>query len=246
MDTASTISFDQVPVLLRGESVPIAAWVERWSTRRVLLYVSVIFMGAGLYGASMGWWRDPRQALYVAIKFPLIILLTTLGNALLNGMLAPLLGLNLRFTQSLQAILMSFTIASAILGAFSPLIGFLVWNVQPMRPGAQIPVQTYLSIQLTHVTAIAFAGVAANLRLMQLLNRLSSNASAARRVLFSWLAGNLFLGSQLVWILRPFIGSPFLEVQFLRPNAFQGNFYESVYYSIRHLIAIGGAALLPP
>src|SRR5205823_9147277 len=111
-----------------------------------------------------------------------------------------------------------------------------VWNVPPLTPGAQIPVQTYLSIQLTQVAVIAFAGIAANLRLMQLLHRVSGNAAVARRVLFSWLAGNLFLGSQLVWILRAFIGSPFLEVQFLRPNAFQGNFYESVLYSIRHLL----------
>jgi hypothetical protein len=87
-----------------------------------------------LYGAAMGWWRDPQQALYVAIKFPLIILLTTAGNALINAMLAPLLGLNIPFRQSFSAILMSFTIAAAILGAFSPLMAFMVWNAPPMSP----------------------------------------------------------------------------------------------------------------
>ena len=71
--------------------------------------------GAGLYGAAMGWWRDPQQALYVAVKFPLIILLTTPGNALLNAMLAPLLGLNIPLRQSCSAILMSFTVTAAIL-----------------------------------------------------------------------------------------------------------------------------------
>ena len=65
--------------------------------------------GAGLYGAAMGCWRDPMQALYTAIKFPLIILLTAAGNAMLNAMLAPLLGLNISFRQSFLAILMSFT-----------------------------------------------------------------------------------------------------------------------------------------
>src|SRR5512146_1534492 len=110
-----------ISVLLRGELEPIAAWVGQRSPRRLALHLAVIVIGAGLYGAAMGWWRDPQQALYVAIKFPLIILLTTLGNALLNAMLAPLLGLNLPFRQSFSAILMSFTIAAAILGAFSPL-----------------------------------------------------------------------------------------------------------------------------
>ena len=62
-------------------------------------------------------WRAPLQALYTAIKFPLIILLTTLGNGLLNAMLAPLLGVNLGLRQTLLAVFMSFTIAAAILGA---------------------------------------------------------------------------------------------------------------------------------
>ena len=53
-----------------------------------MFHVGVIVAGAGAYGAAMGWWRDPSQALFVAVKFPLIILLTAAGNALLNAMLA--------------------------------------------------------------------------------------------------------------------------------------------------------------
>src|SRR5450759_3995897 len=102
----------EISVLLRGEPERIAAWTGQWSARRFALHVVVIIVGAGLYGAAMGWWRDPQQALYVAIKFPLIILLTTAGNALLNGMFAPLLGLNIPFRQSFSAIVMSFTIVS--------------------------------------------------------------------------------------------------------------------------------------
>jgi hypothetical protein len=52
------------------------------------------------------------------------------------------------------------------------------------------------------------------------------------RVLVAWLAGNLFLGSQLCWILRPFIGSPVLPVEFFRTTALHGNFYENVLRSI--------------
>jgi hypothetical protein len=174
--------------------------------------------------------------LYVGIKLPLIILLTTLGNALLNAMLAPLLGLNLGFRQSLHAILMSFTIASAILGAFSPLAAFMIWNLPPLPPGAPPVGATYNVIQLSLVAIIAFAGVAANLRLVQSLEQLSGDRRTARRVLVAWLAGNLFLGSQLAWILRPFIGSPDLPLVFVRPTAFQGNFYETVFRSIMAIL----------
>ncbi len=225
----------EIRVLLRGEPGEIAAWTGQWSARRFALHVMVIIIGAGLYGAAMGWWRDPQQALYVAIKFPLIILLTTLGNAVLNAMLAPLLGLNLPFRQSGLAVLMSFTIASAILGSFSPVIAFLIWNAPDMAV-KNFSGSTYSLILLAHVSVIALAGVTGNVRLFQLLKQLGGSRSVARRVLFAWLAVNLFLGSQLSWILRPFIGSPTLPVEFVRQAAFHGNFFEAVFHSLQQII----------
>ena len=74
------------------------------------------------------------------------------------------------------------------------------------------------------------------MRLGQLLQRLSGSATVARRILLAWLAGNLFLGSQLSWILRPFIGAPHLPVEFLRANAIQGNFYETIFHAVRRLL----------
>jgi hypothetical protein len=183
----------------------------------------------------MGWWHSPRQGLYVAAKLPLIMLLTAGGNALINGMLAPQLGLNISLRQSFSAILMSFTIASAILGAFSPLVAFMVWNAPAMslQGGSSF---AYEALILAHVAIIAFAGVAGNARLFQLLAGWSGKRSAAWSVLSAWLVANLFLGSQLSWILRPFIGAPSLPVEFIRATAFRGNFYEAVFRSTVHLL----------
>ena len=237
MQAQSTeLSRGDIGVLLRGEPGPIQTWSERWNWRRLALHVGVILFGAGLYGAAMGWWRDPQQALYTAIKFPLIILLTTIGNALLNAMLAPLLGLNAPFRQSFLSILMSFTIASAIFGAFAPLAAFLVWNAPPLSADARISSTTYSVILVAHVAVIAFAGVAANFRLLQLLEKLAGKRPVARRVLLAWMGGNLFLGSQLSWIFRPFFGSPGLPIQFLREHPLQGNFYESVFRAALNLL----------
>ena len=224
----------EIATLLRGESETISAWSESWNARRFALHIAVIVLGAGFYGAAMGWWRDPQQALYVAVKFPLIILLTTMGNALINAMLAPLLGLNIPFRQSFSAIVMSFTIAAAILGAFSPLIAFMVWNAPPMSSQA-VSIPAYNLIKLTHVAVITFAGATGNARLLQLLVRLGGSRAVALRVLFAWLVGNLFLGSQLSWILRPFIGVPSLPVEFFRTGALHGNFYENVFRSLQQI-----------
>jgi hypothetical protein len=225
----------EIATLLRGETETISEWSAGWNTRRLALHVAVIILGAGLYGAAMGWWRDPRQALYVAIKFPLIILLTTLGNALINALLAPLLGLNIPFRQSFSAIVMSFTVAAAILGAFSPLIAFMVWNASDTA-AKNISGSTYNFILLAHVAVIALAGVTGNVRLFQLLAQLGGSYGVALRVQFAWLAGNFFLGSQLSWILRPFIGSPGLPVEFVRKAALHGNFFEAVLHSLRQII----------
>jgi hypothetical protein len=227
---------EELGVLLRGEQDTLRAWIEECTAATVVRAVLLILTGTALYGAAMGCWRAPTQALFVAVKFPLIILITTAGNALLNAMLAPLLGLTISWRRCFLATLLSFVIVAAILGAFSPLIFFLVWNCPPMSaasPGGHL---NYNLILLLHVTVIALAGCISNLRLARLLVELSGSVVVARRVLLAWLAGNFFLGSQVSWILRPFIGSPDLAVQFVRDNAFHGNFYETVVRSLLRVL----------
>ncbi len=224
-----------MPGLLRGNATAGRMAIESSDARRWLLYLAVIGGGAGLFGAAVGSWRDPMQALYTALKLPLILLMTSLGNGLLNAMLAPLLGINLTLRQSLLAVLMSFTIAAAILGAFSPLLYFLIWNTPPLMTGASTNTSAHSLVLLCETAIVAFAGIAANVRLLQLLRELSGSANAAQKVLFAWLAGNLLLGSQLAWIMRPFVGSPGLPVQFLRDHPFEGSFYEAIFRAFRHL-----------
>jgi len=234
--TASTVQLADVPVLLRGEAQPVRSWMEQWSAGRLALCLAVIVAGTGAFGAALGWWRAGEQALFCAIKLPLILLLTSLGNGLLNAMLAPLLGLNIAARQTLLAVLLSFTIAAAILGAFSPLLWFLAWNLPPMDGDPRQVADAHRVLLVVETLMIAFAGVVANVRLVQLLREISGSRAVAGKVLVAWLAGNLFLGSQLAWILRPFVGSPHLTVQFLRPDAFHGNFYDSLWYALRHLL----------
>ena len=88
---------------------------------------------------------------------------------------------------------------------------------------------------LANVAVIAFAGTTGNVRLFQTLTRLGGSRAVAFRVLVAWLAGNLFLGSQLSWILRPFIGAPNLPVEFLRATALHGNFYENVFQTLQQI-----------
>ena len=228
-------SWEEIKVLLRGEVTAVTEWTRTTDMKRLSAWLVVAMMGSGLFGAAMGWWRAPEQAIYTAVKFPAVVLLTMAGNGALNGMLAPLLGVNIGFRQSLWAVTVSFVIAATILGSLSPLLAGLIWNTPPLSRAEQAGT-SHAFILLAIVVFVAFAGVVANLRLLQLLRAFSGSREAARRVLLAWLAGNLFLGSQISWILRPFIGSPGLPVQFLRDDPMHGSFFAAVFYSLRRLL----------
>ena len=224
----------RIKSLLQGDAERLANWLTAPDVKAFVRYLAIILIGSGIYGFTLGIWRAPLQSVYTAIKFPLLIFLTCAGNAVVNGMLAQILGSGLSFKQTSLAILMSFAIAAIILGGLSPITLFIWYNASPLSSGSAV--MGHSIMLLTHVFAIAFAGIMANRRLFDLLRKMSGSVSTTRAVLLSWLAGNLFLGAQLAWNLRPFIGSPTLAVQFLRDDPLRGNFYEAVWCAFRHLL----------
>ena len=220
---------DRLGRLLRADPTDLRDWLTCPHPGGMALCVLAIVGGVGLYGAAMGGWRDGQQALYTAIKLPLVILLTTLGNGLLNGMLAPLLGLDLTFRQTLRVMLTSFAISAIVLGGLGPVAAFVVWNTPPLTSTTRLSSVAYGFLQLTHVALITLAGVWGNVRLVPLLQLWCGSAATARKVLLAWLAGNLLLGSQIAWVLRPFIWDPARPVEFIGPEYFRGSFYETIF-----------------
>jgi len=223
-------------VLLRADAWVLREWILKRRATVIWLCVLFVITGAGAYGAATGSWRDSLQALYTGIKLPLVILLTTAGNGLLNGMLAPLLGVNVGFRQSFVLVLISFAITSLILGGLSPVALFVVWNTPPLTAGMQLSAPEYGFLQLTLATFIAFAGLIGNLKLLPLLGHWSKSRSGARNVLLAWLCVNLFLGSQIAWVMRPFIWDPAENRAFIGREYLRGSFYETVFTAAGRLI----------
>lgn len=227
--------FQRLIILCRGDSDQIVQWLDEHDLRWLVICATTIAAGCALYGSVVGLWRAPAQAVYTGVKMPLLIFLTCGANALLNGMLAQVLGSGLGFRQTSLAILMSFTTSSVILAALSPVAFFIYLNTPPPSASAVHGAAHSIMI-LGNVLFIAYAGMVANQRLLRLLERRCADVNIARRVFWSWLGGNLFLGAQISWILRPFIGSPLLTVQFLRDNPLHGNFYETVFNAMQNII----------
>jgi hypothetical protein len=224
--------------LLAGRSDEIIRWQEGTSARRAATSCfAIIALGVGSYGFSVGVWRGFDMGLYVAIKLPLLIVLTLACNGLLNGLLSAVLGTGLGFRQTLQALLLAFTVFALVVGSISPVILFLDWCAPSLRVVNAESLWWHNLMLLLHTLLIAYAGLLSHAKLLGLVTTWAQDRSAALKAFFAWTLGNLFVGAQLAWVLRPYFVSPGLEVAFLRPDPLRGNFYETVGGSFLRLFS---------
>lgn len=57
------LSLRSAPELLRARAEVVDQWLAEARLRTAVYCVTFILAGAGAYGAAMGWWRSPLQAL---------------------------------------------------------------------------------------------------------------------------------------------------------------------------------------
>jgi hypothetical protein len=227
---------------LRHLIQPEMGWLDAPTPARIGGVGLMAVAGLACYGLSIGYWRDPLMGVYVAVKLPLLVALTLACNSLLNGLLGLLLGTGLGFRQSFFALLSAFALAGVVLGSLSPVTFLLAWNAP--APDAAGAANAHAAYLVAHTVLIGLAGIAANIHLHRLLAARAPNRAAATATLLAWLGGNGFLGAQFSWILRPFFGTPTLEVAFLREHPMDGNFYFAVWASIQQITGGNGIPLL--
>jgi len=221
-----------VAALCRLDEAIVARVREGRELTRIALWAVALIVGSGaLYGFVFGLWRAPEQALYAAVKLPLLLLSIVAASAVINGFLALLLRARIGVMQGLVAILLSISVAAVMLAALAPVALLFVLGVPgPGHPSAT-PEELYRTAEyvlLFHTVVIGACGIAGNLRLFRLLKRLAPSPSSAQRVFASWLLVDGLVGTQLSWILRPFLCKPTLEPEFVRKDALAGNFFEEL------------------
>lgn len=197
-----------------------------------------LLVGAAGYGATFGAWRGLEQAAYSALKMPIFIVGLVLVSSLLNVMLAQVLGARLSALQVSVCVLLSLSIMSLILLGLCPVVAFFAW--QSPSPTAPSALSTYRALLLANTSVIALAGILGNIRLHGLLCRLTGSNQVANRVLLGWLLTTGLTGSELSWVLSPFLARPDIPVPFLNPNAFTSNFFEYLWHATQQLAAGAG------
>lgn len=229
--------------LARGQSLHLVPLFEPAEIKPAILRsILTILLGAGCYGFTVGLWRGSEMALYVAIKTPSLLFITLLATGLLNGVLGLLLGTGISFRQSLLCQLLAFSLASIVLASLAPITFFLALEAPPADSAQAATSHSFYL--LCHTALIGLGGFLAVTRLFGLIKSLTPNLPAARITLLSWLASNALVGAQLSYLLRPFFGSPALEVEFLRADPFNGTFYEAVWNALNRLFKLEGSLLI--
>ncbi|MCP5535762.1 MAG: hypothetical protein H7A51_05945 [Akkermansiaceae bacterium] len=222
-----------VPALCRGSRGLLQDWLEKSPVHSLGFCIPAIILGCGAYGFTMGLWQGWEMAGYVGIKLPLVIFATLFLNGMINGMLALVLGSGIGFRQSLQFLLAGFALMAIVLLSLSPITFFMALHApEPTDPGAR---QWHSVTLLAHTFMIAYAGIVSHRSLLGQLRDFATTPAHGTRTFFAWLAGNLFVGAQVSWIMRPFFGSPGLKVQFLRDHPMNGSFYDTVWSAITRL-----------
>ena len=215
--------------MIRRLLQPTSELLDDPSTGNIARTAGLAAVALAAYGFTTGFWRSPVMGGYVAVKMPLLVACTLGCNGILNGLLGILLG-GLGFRESMLALLSAFASAALILGSLAPVTLMLALDAPP--PDSPYAASAHAGYLLFHVLLIAIAGVAGTLSLFKILLQRCPSRTIAMTTMFAWLAGNGFLGAQFSWILRPFFGTPTLEVAFLRPDPMHGSFHEAVWRSL--------------
>jgi hypothetical protein len=201
--------------------------------------VTIACCGAA-YGAALGAWNGGRLAAYAAAKLPIVLLATTSVTLVFNAAAAGVvIGRRARLRDVAAVTLSGMAVASMLLASLAPVILLFDVSLPPAGAGSRT---THNLLYLLHTVAVASAGLAGVVVMWRALWSLSGSGPTASRILCVWLVSMAVVGGEVAWALRPFVGSVYLTVAFVREDALNGNVYEFIWTDIRpHLVGRGTA-----
>lgn len=208
------VALDHLGALRRPE--------RRIDARSALL---LILLASPLYGLAMGSYHLSTDralyAIFAAIKLPLMITATT--ALCLPGFFAltTVLGLRADLRASIRAILCGQAAFAAFLASLAP-VTLLVY-ISGVSPRGAL---------LTSGVAFAVATLIAQAVMWSRYRPLIAASPRHLALLCYWLAAYVFVGIQMGWLLRPFVGSLGVAPSFLRDEPLS-NAYIIVWRLVR-------------
>lgn len=179
-----------------------------------------------LYGAIIGAFHSPLQALSSAIKLPALYLITLIVCLPTLYIFNVLFGSKQSIGQHFTFLLSTISVIAILLCGFAPVALFFL-----------ITVNDYHFFMVLNVSIFALTGIIGVSFLYQVMKPVADNdkdqgIKVRTNILRFWLGLYGFVGSQLGWTLRPFFGSPG-HFELFRPR--EGNFFTGVFNAIMNL-----------
>ncbi len=192
-----------------------------------LRYALATLVGlAAFYGAVAGVYSGSLQALSAALKLPLLLLATFAVCFPAFFVVQILVGSRLRLLQLLVFVLGALALTAILLAAFIPITAFF------MITGAN-----YYFLELLHVLIVLTAGLLGMYALHEGLTLVCEKRGVypkkAITIMRAWAVLFAFVGIQMAWNLRPFLGDRGQPFTLFRD--YEGNFYAAIVYSVNQL-----------
>jgi hypothetical protein len=192
------------------------------------------FVCFAFYGAIIGSFSSPQQAIASALKLPALYLITLMICVPALYIFNVLFGSTKTIQQHFTYVLSAAAVIALLLCGFAPVTLFFLITI--------IPNQDYSFFLLLNVSIFAITGVFGVSFLYQAMrpdaSEIGGNVALRSKLLRLWLVLYGFVGSQLGWILRPFFSVPTEPFQIFRPR--EGNFMTGVWTAITNLLMGSG------
>ena len=246
----SLLSWHLFDALLRGKLL----FYDR--VRLLLSWVAWQAVCAAAFGVSLGVYAltsraDPDLRFMGAslVKMPLLLFLTSAVTCPSLYVFGALRGLRFRAREFAAMLMVAHTILAAVLGSLAPVVAFFA-----------LTTTSYSFMVLLTVLACAVAGLLGVRAFVKALSEPAPSEEGAVadesatpetgylgkparpagvsptlwRLLGWWVVLYVFVGAQMGWILRPFIGAPDLPFVLFRGKS--GSFIEGVLHHVQKLI----------
>ena len=180
------------------------------------------------YGVVMGSYHSVTQALAAGLKVGALMFLTLLICFPAFYVIQMLFGSRLRLHQMVSIVLSGFVLCGAIMLSFAPIVVFFLLT------GGH-----YHFLQLLHIAIFALSGIFGMKMVVDALQYSCEKENVYPRVGVAvfrfWVVILAFVGIQLAWNLRPFLGDRDCPFELFRD--YEGNFYTALIYAAQQLLS---------
>ncbi len=197
--------------------------------------VLTIIALSGFFGLVAGAYSGPAQAVSAAVKLPFLFFATFAVCFPTFFVVQVLVGSRLRLLQVAVLVFGALALTCVLLAAFVPITAFFLVS------GANYYFQHLLNILIAGVAGL-FGMYALHEGLSVVCERRGVYPRKALTIMRAWVLLFGFVGIQLAWTLRPFLGDR--NEPFRVFGTYQGNFYAAIIYAVNKLMA-GDAKPVP-